>query len=752
MRLAIMRGSFVAVGWAATAMLLMSACSDGAQGLPRSAEATPIPTVGADAVSTSTLPTPVSNAIARAGETGGGAAGTPVLSPPLHDPTATPQATPTIELPFGITLRREVLRTEHVRFYLAPGSLSESKLREYAPHVEAGLTEIAEKLGIDPSSAFPGELIMTFVPPRSERVGPMELGPGQCPVRGLAITGRVSGPLQAWVVADDETPADQVIAVAAHEIAHHVVWARFGGIGDSHLAEGLATWLAQESWLRWHKWDSLDEAVRGFRSAGTYVPFAQRDESQGRVSDAECLARRDTLYTEYASFVGFLIDSYGLERFEDLADTILTVAITVRPDPPTPMPAQVLRPSMPDYQAVYGRSLEELEQEWLMMLTPPAQPAPSASPEPTRSAGEATSQQAVLQGYGTWVLESLDGQPLVEDSFVMMSVNENWHEGYDGCNRFGGRPEDGTPIFDADGKFSPALGTITDADCEPEGVSHQAEAYFSTLMRMEGFRVSGDRLELLDSGGTARLVFVRQAPLPGDPIDLQGTGWRLLDQGEARADTMSFLDYGLVVGVTRCRPYVASYRETYRGIEGSVRVPSMSMLTYTQPCTRGASGLVDFFSWAREYAVSEEEGSRLLRIRSSRGKTMTFEPLSPTLKDLAGTEWTLLAFVEVRIHGFPETTRVVRGTDVMISFNEDGFSGSSGCNSYADRATVEDGAGTIGVQALTHTDRVCEGSDALMEQEERFLELLPRLQRYGTYGDGLFLQTDNRVFLLFEAR
>ena len=209
---------------------------------------------------------------------------------------------------------------------------------------------------------------MTFVSPRSERVGPMELGPGQCPVRGLAITGRVSGPLQAWVVADDKTATDQVIAVAAHEIAHHFGRARFGGIGDSLLVEGIATWLAQESWLRWHGWDSLDEAVRGFRSAGTYVPFAQRDEVQSPVSDEACLARRDTLYTEYASFVGFLIDGYGLVRFEELAETIATVAITVRPGPPTPTPSRALRAPMPDYQAVYGRSLEELEQEWLRQL------------------------------------------------------------------------------------------------------------------------------------------------------------------------------------------------------------------------------------------------------------------------------------------------------------------------------------------------------------------------------------------------
>ena len=385
----------------------------------------------------------------------------------------------------------------------------------------------------------------------------------------------------------------------------------------------------------------------------------------------------------------------------------------------------------------------------------PAQMTPSADPEPTSGAGDAIPEQTVLPSYGTWVLESLDGQPPLEESFVMMSVNEGWLEGYDGCNRYGGRIEDGTPVFDADGKFSPALGTRTERDChEPEGVMDQAEAYFSTLMRMDRFRVSGDRLELLDSGGAARLVFVRQAPLPGDPIDLQGTGWRLLDQGDTRVATMSFLDHGLVIGVTACRPYVAAYRETYRGTEGSVRLPSTSMLTYTQPCTGDARRMegefTSLFTWAREYAVSEEGGSHLLRIRSLTGKTMTFEPLSPPVKDIADTEWTQLAFVEVRIQGFPRTTRVVQGTDVTISFKEDGFSGSSGCNSYTGEAIFEDGAVTI--QTLTHTDKVCESLDGLMEQEERFLDLLARLKRYGTYGNGLFLQTDNRVFLLFEAR
>ena len=115
-----------------------------------------------------------------------------------------------------------------------------------------------------------------------------------------------------------------------------------------------------------------------------------------------------------------------------------------------------------------------------------------------------------------------------------------------------------------------------------------------------------------------------------------------------------------------------------------------------------------------------------------------------------------MAFVELREFDpgmwNPRTTRIVEGSDVTISFDEDGLLGSSGCNSYTGLGSVEYEAATIDVQTLSHTELFCEGLDGLMEQEEQFLALLPRLEGYGTYGDGLFLQTDNHVFLLFEAK
>ena len=267
-----------------------------------------------------------------------------------------------------------------------------------------------------------------------------------------------------------------------------------------------------------------------------------------------------------------------------------------------------------------------------------------------------------------------------------------------------------------------------------------------------------DRLEVLDSGGATRLVFVKQELLPGHSVELEGTGWRLLIEADAidgvRAPTLAFLDDRLVTGATACRHYVA----TYQASEGALRFQGTAMVGSPQSCRKDAGILegkfTDFLSWAREYSVHEEGGSIRLRIRSLKGKTLTFEPMPQTIEDIADTEWSLMAFVELRQLGprmwNRRTTEVVHGTEVTISFDEDGLGGFTGCNSYAGPAEVEDGSVTIDAQHFFHTAKLCEDPDGLREQEERYLALVQRVTRYGIYGDSLFMQTDDDVFLLFS--
>ena len=80
--------------------------------------------------------------------------------------------------------------------------------------------------------------------------------------------------------------------------------------------------------------------------------------------------------------------------------------------------------------------------------------------------------QTALPGDATWVLDSLDGRPIIENSFVTLKIDEDLLVGYDGCNSYGGRFEDGRPIADAGGMFSGPPMARTQRDCaEPEGVT-----------------------------------------------------------------------------------------------------------------------------------------------------------------------------------------------------------------------------------------------------------------------------------------
>ena len=388
--------------------------------------------------------------------------------------------------------------------------------------------------------------------------------------------------------------------------------------------------------------------------------------------------------------------------------------------------------------------------------SPVKQEAPTpAGASPTEAA------RAALPGDTAWVPNSLDGRPLIHGSFLIMKIDGNWLVGFDGCNSYGGQSEDGAPIADADGVFSSPPLARTQMEClDPEGIMDQADAYISALMEGERYRVAGDRLEIHDAGGSARLVFFAQAPLPGSRSGLKGTAWRLLKEGDtednARAATLAFLDDRLVAGVTACRPYLATYNES----EGGVGFPSMSMLRLSQECSEESRRLEgeygDFLTWANEYSVYEQEGSPRLAIRSERGRTLDFEPLPSTVEDLADTEWTLVALVE--LHQLevgmwnPRSTRIIQGTEVTVSFGQDGISGESGCNSYAGQASAEDGSITIDVQSLAYTERVCKDTDGQMEQEESYLDLLPSVTRYGIYGDGLFMRTEDDVFLLFQSK
>jgi hypothetical protein len=103
------------------------------------------------------------------------------------------------------------------------------------------------------------------------------------------------------------------------------------------LSEGTATWGAGAYWLG--DAPNFRAFVRPWLEAGAAIPLGE--SYVGRP-----IADMNQLYYQWASFVEFLIETYGRERFDALY-------ITGQGGPATA-----------DYLGVYGKTFFTLEDEW----------------------------------------------------------------------------------------------------------------------------------------------------------------------------------------------------------------------------------------------------------------------------------------------------------------------------------------------------------------------------------------------------
>jgi hypothetical protein len=204
--------------------------------------------------------------------------------------------------------------------------------------------QIYEYVSTRTNTTISTKIIVAFLQPQT----------GNCTPRG--ITYNEQEPI-ILIFADQETSREQVFAAFAHELGHVFFHQKFEGSGDAALNEGMATWAAGNYWLAW-KGASFDDSVRLLLNNGTYLPLFQNYELSLAYEDTPgCLIRRDDLLTELASFMDFLIRTYGIEKMSEI----------FKIQQPRLVGAQnIIYP--PDYKGVYGFELNQLEMAWLISL------------------------------------------------------------------------------------------------------------------------------------------------------------------------------------------------------------------------------------------------------------------------------------------------------------------------------------------------------------------------------------------------
>ena len=398
----------------------------------------------------------------------------------------------------------------------------------------------------------------------------------------------------------------------------------------------------------------------------------------------------------------------------------------------------------------------------------PAQDVPAPTPGPMSTDGP------------IWVAERLNGKPVIRRTVLTLSTSDNGAWGHDGCNVFSGSHEDGSLLARPDGTMSfPGLGG-TLAGCPDRSTERQSKNYLSALADAKQYQVQvqDHRLQIRDGSGKIRLVMVNKSPLVGTAEDLTGTAWRLVsNDGTAprgTPPTLAFWDEAFVGGTVAGYSFVAQYdqwRTGYRIRSMAVTGAGIRYLTDI-PDLEVRGILLDIGGWER-HAVREEDGIRLLRIRTGLGTPVDFEELMPSVDNIAEAEWRLRSFIEVRRDEFryggpPCVENVLPGSDIVARFTETTVVSTVGPMEYSlddlSLSVVRPGErSTDGLAGLDRwgaglPDGEClrEDGEEASEQDttgqgERFLELLPELQRYMIFGDRLVVVTDSHQVLLFQV-
>jgi hypothetical protein len=161
-----------------------------------------------------------------------------------------------------------------------------------------------------------------------------------CGLHGIAYTDV----RQVQVFTCTNIARTRAIAILAHEFVHQLEQDRYGPAhlsSDLILSEGTATWGAGEYWLGGQP--DFRSYVRKQRQSGVFYALATDYNGLG-------IGAMNALYYQWASFVEFLIGTYGRAKFDQVYVTGHGGVNSA------------------DYQAIYGKSFDALEREWIDWL------------------------------------------------------------------------------------------------------------------------------------------------------------------------------------------------------------------------------------------------------------------------------------------------------------------------------------------------------------------------------------------------
>jgi hypothetical protein len=265
----------------------------------------------------------------------------PTIAPPWAVSNSLPgewMDVPEINLPDVPDLPLDpVLPRSDLEVFSTSGLYETNEREALASELEQALAYTAHRFGGAPSERI---------------IASVQDNPG-CALHGVALTSERR--VEVFTCAD--IPRRRVVNIMAHEFVHQLAHDYYGPRhlkADMILLEGLATWGAGDYWLNGHP---------DFRAFVHHHYLQSEDEEDGEDKEAadtllplatsyvgRPISDMNQLYYQWASFVEYLLETYGRDHFDQIYMT------------------GERAPGSANYAVIYGRDLATLEQAWRAWL------------------------------------------------------------------------------------------------------------------------------------------------------------------------------------------------------------------------------------------------------------------------------------------------------------------------------------------------------------------------------------------------
>jgi hypothetical protein len=256
----------------------------------------------------------------------------PTIIPP--PPTATPPPKPPLLQgePAPLLGGNLAMRTYSLDFYRLNGGMEAATIQALGMLVEHTVITGSHKIG----AFLTGRVAISFEPPQT----------GPCAIRGLTLSNQRT----IRLFYEPSTDPNRVLAILAHETFHQLQHDYYGETAhrrsDIILLEGMAVWGSQDYFRAADGWPLYHHRSKEALLNGALLPLTTSLEADCRTTT------RNNIYNQWASFVEYLLATYGRDRLDAVyRDSTGRAAGSA------------------NYQGVYGKPLAALEAEWVAWLS-----------------------------------------------------------------------------------------------------------------------------------------------------------------------------------------------------------------------------------------------------------------------------------------------------------------------------------------------------------------------------------------------